>query len=58
MDKWGTSGVLALALEVAGEQSSLTLVSEVKTSGALRPKFGATLSLSPSMPGLGDLGFK
>jgi len=45
--KWGTSGILALALELAGEKSSVTLVSEVRTSGALAPKFGATLSLSP-----------
>ena len=45
--KWGTQGVLALALEVAGDKSSLTLVSEVNSSGALNPKFGATLSLSP-----------
>ena len=45
--KWGTTGVLALALEVAGEKSSLTFVSEVSTTGSLSPKFGATLSLSP-----------
>ena len=45
--KWGTQGILALALEVAGEKSSLTLVSEVHSSGALNPKFGATLNLSP-----------
>ena len=45
--KWGTRGVLALALEVAGEKSSLTLVSEMSSSGSLAPRFGATLSLSP-----------
>ena len=42
-----TTGLLAMALELAGDKSSLTLVTEVNSSGALNPKFGATLSLSP-----------
>ena len=47
--KWGTSGILALALEVASEKSSLTLTTELDCSGAagLSPKFAATLNLSP-----------
>lgn len=45
--KWGTNGLLALALEMAGERSSLALVSEVHCSGALSPKFGASLSVQP-----------
>jgi hypothetical protein len=47
--KWGTSGVLALALEVAGEKSSATLVAEMnaKPDQPLAPKFGATIALNP-----------
>lgn len=47
--KYGTTGVLALALELAGEKSSFTIVSEAQTTGdkGFAPKFGATLSLSP-----------
>jgi len=45
--KWGTTGVLALALEVAGDRSSITFVSEVRTVGALSPRFGATVNLAP-----------
>ena len=45
--KWGTQGLLAMALEVAGERSQLSLVTEVSTAGPLNPKFGATLNLSP-----------
>lgn len=44
--KWGTTGVLAMALEISSEKSALTLTSEVNTSGGLDPKFGATLNLS------------
>ena len=42
-------GILALALEVASEKSSLTLTTELDCSGAggLSPKFAATLNLSP-----------
>jgi len=45
--KWGTQGVLAFALEMAGEKSSLTFTTELKTEGALAPKFGAQLSMTP-----------
>ena len=45
--KWGTQGLLAVALEVAGEKSQLSLVTEVAPSGALNPKFGVNLNLAP-----------
>lgn len=45
--KWGTTGLMAVALEVAGERSQLSLVTEISSSGPLNPKFGATLNLSP-----------
>jgi hypothetical protein len=45
--KWGTQGLLAVALELAGEKSQLSLVTEVATSGPLNPKFGCTLNLAP-----------
>lgn len=45
--KYSTTGILAMALELAGERSQLSLVTEVSTAGALNPKFGATLNLSP-----------
>ena len=44
--KWSTTGVLALALEVAGEKSSVQLTTEVNTVSG-EPKFGATINLSP-----------
>ena len=47
--KWGTTGILALALEVSGEKSSVTLVAETSTlpNATAPPKFGATVVLSP-----------
>ena len=44
--KWSTTGVLALALEVAGEKSTVQLTTEVNTVSG-EPKFGATINLSP-----------
>jgi len=46
--KWGTTGVLALALETAIDKSSVSLVAEInaRPSQPLVPKFGATVSLS------------
>lgn len=46
--KYGTSGVLALALETAVNTSSVSLVAEINTrpSQPLAPKVGATISLS------------
>ena len=42
--KWGTQGLLALALEVAGDKSSMTFSTELSSSA---PKFGVTVALSP-----------
>jgi len=46
--KWGTTGVLALALETAVDKSSVNLVAEINAlpGQPLAPKFGATVSLS------------
>jgi len=44
--KWGTSNVLALALEVAADKGTFTLVSEMNTAGAPAPKFSAMLNLN------------
>lgn len=46
---YGTRGVLALALEMAADHSTVNLAAEfnTKAGAGLAPKFGATISLSP-----------
>jgi len=44
--KWNTTGVLALALEVAGDKSSLSFTTEWDTTRG-EPNFGVTINLSP-----------
>lgn len=46
---WATTGLLSLALEMAGHRSALTLSASANTVPAegLAPRFGATLQLSP-----------
>ena len=43
--KWNTNGVLGLALEVAGEKSSMQLTTEWNTNSG-SPSFGTTINLS------------
>ena len=44
--KWGTTGILAMALELSGDKSQLTFATEVNSIGPLNPKFGLNLNLS------------